>query len=369
MRLPIVSSTTAVFALLGLTASLGAQVDSLRPAARSPQDLAGCYLLAVDGWWLPSGYVRDSVLPKLITLDTVLIDNGGWRLLPNILDSAGAISTTPARWRLRRDSVELSWPGGVRPTRVRLVSVGPGALSGYAIAERDTANHRRASANADARRVPCEGERPRRLATTDTARLVGDRLVVEPVGASFRMPHGWFGLSREASTACDDLPKGKLEERMRVDRRQLPLLTYVRGEWTEEFSNVADSVVPFDALVAQVSGSPWIPYQSCVSPVQIRIYVGDFSPEWVASRVATTGVRTAKRFFDPVRTVTDTAGWTGTRLTWRAFYYDYGGTASVEFLARRVRAHTVVLVFMYSGPVDRQPAERALVLESFSVQP
>ncbi|MDQ3998468.1 MAG: hypothetical protein M3303_15775 [Gemmatimonadota bacterium] len=361
---------TAAIALLSFASPARAQTAS---SSRLPRGLAGCYTLTVSAWMLPSGHwVPDSIVPRVITLDTLPAD-GAWRLAPDVVDSPGARSASTPRWRVRRDTVELLWPTGRRPTRVKLWRTGAGALSGYAIAERDTAARRRPVAGTEARRIACETDPPPRFATRDTARLVDDRLIIEPLGASFRLPPVWLGVPRVTNQPfrmCSDDPDGTLEERLHTNRRMLPVVTHARGEWKREFSAVVDSVFPFDALVAQAGGGRWSLDGHCTIAVQLRIYVGNFSPEWLASRAATAGVRTARRFFQPVeRAVVDTAGWQGSRLSWNAWYYDYGGQAFVDVFARRVHDHTLALVFMYVGGTKEQLAERALVLRSFEVRP
>jgi hypothetical protein len=67
--------------------------------------------------------------------------------------------------------------------------------------------------------------------------------------------------------------------------------------------------------------------------------------------------------------VVDTAGWRGARLSWNAWYYDYGGRAYVDVFTRRVDDYALALVFMYVGGTEEQLAERALVLRSFEVRP
>jgi hypothetical protein len=355
--------------------SHGSRAQTPSPA-NPPTGLAGCYVLTLSEWRRVGFPVPSRRAPSLITLDTLPVENAGWRLVPDVADSGSSGVPRSPRWRVTRDTVELLWSDGDGPIRVLLARAATSILSGYAIGDsvaRWTDSKRLPTANAEGRRIACDTDLRPRHATEDTARLVDDRLVIEPVGVSLRLPPLWLGTPRPRTPpyrTCDDDPDGTLEERVHTDRRLLPVLTYARGEWKKEFSAVVDSVAPFDALVAQAGGGRWGLGGSCFAVVQMRVYVGDFSPESLVTRTATVGVRTARRFFKSAKqTVIDTAAWRGTRLSWDAWYYDYGGPAYVDFFARRVRGHTVALVFMYVGATEKQLAERALVLESFHVRP
>jgi hypothetical protein len=176
-------------------------------------------------------------------------------------------------------------------------------------------------------------------------------------------------LVKLASEYGVDDARGTLEERVRTNRRMLPELTHAVGEWQREFSAVVDSIAPFNALVAQASGALWGVRASCVAVVHMRVYVGNFTAEWVSSRAAIVGPRVAHRFFRPVkRTPIDTAGWRGIGLSWDAWYYDYGGRAHVDVFVRHVGAQTLALVFMYAGRTAAL-AERDLVITSFETRP
>ena len=184
------------------------------------------------------------------------------------------------------------------------------------------------------------------LAIVDSARLIDDRVVVEPLAFSIQVPPLWLGRPDPANRGlCDARPAGTVADRIRTDRASFGDLQRARGEWTREYSAVVDSVLPFGSLVAQLGGDPW--NGTCGAP-QLRIYVRDTAAVPVAV-AAVHGVRAAERFFTPVSRIdADSSGWAMTRLAWNAWYHDYGGTATVEFWSRRIRARTVTLVFMYT---------------------
>ena len=199
-------------------------------------------------------------------------------------------------------------------------------------------------------------------ATTDTARISDDRLVVEPLGFSFAIPGLWLGKPGPPKLLfCDAHPAGSVSDRILTERSRFLQLQNPVGEWKKEYAAVIDSVMPFDALVAHLGGDPW---NGHCSALQMRVYVQDsstLSPRAVSSR----GAASAARYFKPVQNVrADSTGWEVTRIFWDAFYYDYGGTAQVEFWSRIVRNRRVTLVFMYTPWVEHHRAMISSILES-----
>ena len=200
------------------------------------------------------------------------------------------------------------------------------------------------------------------IAAVDTARMSGDRLVVEPLGFSFEIPALWLGRPGPPNLLyCDAHPAGTVADRILTERTRLEQLKNPRAEWKTEYAAVVDTMMPFAALEAHLGGDPW--NGSCGAP-QMRVYVQDSAasqPRLSAQR----GVESAKRFFQPVRLVqADSAGWQLTRISWEGFYYDYGGTAQVEFWSRRVRNRLVTLVFMYTPYVEHHRAMFTSILRS-----
>jgi hypothetical protein len=92
----------AVAAFLLCADGLGAQAP-----ARPPKDLAGCYVLTLSDWRRGGRPVSHRALPRLITLDTLPLENVGWRLVPDVPSQRGGGVPLFPRWRLTRDTVEL----------------------------------------------------------------------------------------------------------------------------------------------------------------------------------------------------------------------------------------------------------------------
>jgi hypothetical protein len=197
----------------------------------------------------------------------------------------------------------------------------------------------------------------------DSARIADGRLVIEPLGASFEIPQTWF-----------DPPtiKGRCEynspviSRFHISQASIAKLPRATGEWDKEFSAVVDSVMPFSGTVAQVGSEGWGAESSCFGDLQVRVYVTDLPVDSIAKRATTRASETANRFFPstPV-TEADTLGWRVQKLSWNAWYYDYGATAEVEFYSRRVRGNTFTLVFMHALASDRGVQDRDHIISTF----
>jgi hypothetical protein len=200
------------------------------------------------------------------------------------------------------------------------------------------------------------------IATGDTARISGDRLIIEPLGFSIEIPALWLGKPGPPNLFfCDAHAAGTVSDRILTDRSKLAQLRDPKGEWKREYAAVVDSVMPFATLAAHLGGDPW--NRSCGAP-QMRIYVQD-SAAPPPSSLARLGVESAERFFRPVHKVqADSAGWDLTRIFWEGFYYDYGGTAQVEFWSRHIRNRRVTLVFMYTPYVEHHRAMLTSILQS-----
>jgi len=197
----------------------------------------------------------------------------------------------------------------------------------------------------------------------DSARIANGRLVVEPLGASFQIPPTWFD-PPTIKAACEY--NSLVSSRFHVTRETVAKLPHAIGEWDKEFSAVVDSIMPFSGTVAQFGSEGWGAESRCFGDLQVRVYVTDLPIDSLAARARTRASETANRFFPsmPVSEA-DTLGWKVQRLSWDAWYYDYGATAQVEFYSRRVRDKTVTLVFMHALAFNRAALDRDLILRSF----
>jgi len=200
----------------------------------------------------------------------------------------------------------------------------------------------------------------------DTARLEGERVVIRPIGISFLVPPVWLGqpVPRGRNYLCGNDPQGSIADRIVTEPSRFQALQHPGGEWKTEFAAVVDSVLPFENLAAHLGGDPWT--GSC-GTLQMRVYVGDQLSRRTAN--ANSGVRAASRYFKPVlRSHRHPGRWSVTRLSWNAWYYDYGGPAVVEFWTRRFHGRDVVFVFMLSGAEDDQYKDRTEIIASVREQ-
>ena len=197
----------------------------------------------------------------------------------------------------------------------------------------------------------------------DSARIADGRLVIEPLGASFEIPPTWFDPPTYKKTCEYNSP---VVSRFHLTEEAIAKLPRATGEWDKEFSAVVDSVMPFSGTVAQLGSEGWGAESRCFGDLQVRIYVTDASVDSIATHAKDRARETANRFFSatPVAEA-DTLGWRVQKLSWGAWYYDYGATAVVEFYSRRVRERTVTLVFMHALASDRGEKDRDFILHTF----
>ena len=190
-------------------------------------------------------------------------------------------------------------------------------------------------------------------ATTDSARVVNGRLVVEPLGISFQIPPVWLGLpdALKRDRSCANTPGGTVADRIKVRRQDFASLRGPTGEWKREYDAVVESMLPFRSLVAHLGGDPW---DGNCGAIQMRVYVGAFSGRRMATQ-AIVGARVASRYFRPVRRVVAVRqAWTRVSLSWKADYGDYFGTAHVEVWTRPVKGRFLVLVFMFGDGMEQR---------------
>lgn len=193
----------------------------------------------------------------------------------------------------------------------------------------------------------------------DSARVVGSTLVVEPAGVQIVLPPEWFGARDSVAwpPTCGHDVHGPVDQRLATSRAVLDSLRrHSQGEWDREYVAVSDSMLPLENLVAQVGPEP-LGNGTCFLDLQMRVYVlpTGSTDESASSAV---GLRTARAFFPSARLAArDSANWHIERLSWDAWYHDYGGEANVEVFRTTTHGRAVVLVFMRATRVGG-PAER-----------
>jgi hypothetical protein len=181
----------------------------------------------------------------------------------------------------------------------------------------------------------------------DSARIVGSSLIVEPVGLHIDLPGEWFGAKDTIAwpPSCGHELRGSVDRRLATSRVMLDSVKNARGEWDREYSAVTDSILPFDALVAQLGPEPFGAGQ-CFGDLQMRVYVLPATIRVTAQSMA-RGLTVARSFFQSAEVESrDSTRWHINRLHWDAWFYDYGAEANVEIFTTSVRGRTIALVFM-----------------------
>lgn len=198
-------------------------------------------------------------------------------------------------------------------------------------------------------RSPAYPEYDLRQPTRTEAEVIGSQLVVEPTRTLIGLPLEWVGEKSAApSLTCGHDVHGAFARRLAVLRPMLDSARNATGEWDREYSAVTDSIMPFEALIAQLGPEPF-GRGGCFLDLQMRVYLSTISPAIVDEAAATIGLSTARRFFPSASIASrDSAAWHIDHLRWDAHYSDYGGEANVELYSTETKGRTLTLVFLHA---------------------
>lgn len=205
----------------------------------------------------------------------------------------------------------------------------------------------------------------------DTAILVGQRIVIDPIGVSIALPGVWitgrfpepkYPFPRTEYSPC--VAEQANASRIHVGKaaRDLPNNTDIADM---EYEAVVDSVLPLTELLAHVGAEGWGRASRCSGDLQARIYVTDTSVGRIMERAGSIGVATAKRFFPPKRSTMSAGAWRVTQLSGFECHGDECWTPTIEFYAQSIGTRAFVLVFMFS-PAPTAVRDRDAILASFS---
>lgn len=162
--------------------------------------------------------------------------------------------------------------------------------------------------------------------------------------------------------------------------RVAPAVAVVRRsdrEWESAYADLLEQVLPFEALLFHTSEEPWAESPE-VAALSARLYaVADDVDQTMTNlrtRLSVVGARVACNNrhgahygqSPPIATVTTgpRGPWQSVRTTMSLWYGDYGGTAVVELLVRRVENVTLVLAFMFEG--DSGEKERSALADALA---
>ena len=181
----------------------------------------------------------------------------------------------------------------------------------------------------------------------DRATRFGQTITLHPSEATFTVPAEWISWYK------------KFHNNFHLTAKQLDSVRVAIGEWDTEYAAVVNSVLPFQDCVAHVGGEGWGKDGSSFGDVQLRVYVTPLSEEQVKVSVSAQGLSAAQKFSSQTSLLptVDVDSWHRSSLKYELHYYDYGGTARVDFFTTTYAGQTFVLVFMYSdtnrfGAVD-----------------
>lgn len=213
-------------------------------------------------------------------------------------------------------------------------------------------------------------------AEMDSARVIGGRLIVEPVGVSFQIPPAWLDstLPRLGGDGCD--PRSPNARAVNTDRNSLRSMTG-RSEYfgDQSFSALADSVFVVGDLVAHVGARGWRECDNTAGDLQVRVYVNDRSPTEIAERLRDVRISLYRGYSEPIaEPVRSAAGWQIASAGWTFNCGDCIGFERFEIYSRRVGKRTLSLVFMYSPVFERPPqlapeADKRAILGSITFPP
>ena len=139
------------------------------------------------------------------------------------------------------------------------------------------------------------------------------------------------------------------------------------GEWDLELAEVVNSALPFGECIAQVGGDGWGRQSVAYDAIHLRVYVVGNKLDGIERKLKKRGVAKAKEFSDRVSVATsETDGWHRVTLSFRLWYGDYGGIASVDAFFKTFNGHGVALVFVHGPPSGkRQDARIREIVKSF----
>lgn len=186
--------------------------------------------------------------------------------------------------------------------------------------------------------------------------LEGTTIHIEPHGARFDIPGTWL----TPRPAPDEHVKNiflswdDLNELNRIDREP-------RG-FDSEDADVINAVLPFEDCVAHVGDRGW--GNGLWNDLQSRVYITALTPEEIASRLETDGLKTATTNFEKASLAVSQY------KDWERYSFEILDAPThfilekrLEFYVRRVNNETVVFVFLHADPFE---SEIALLLNSFS---
>lgn len=187
-----------------------------------------------------------------------------------------------------------------------------------------------------------------------TAELKGRAIHLGSVDATFDIPEEWISWHEE------------FHNNIHLSPTEIARVRSASGEWDKEYSQIANSIIPFEKCILHAGGDGWGENAASYQDVQMRVYLLDESPAQVVERLTKIGPTDAMKFSDKVSLARSKHNnWLRTILSYPLWYGDYGGTAHIDVFATKCAAKTVVLVFMYCDNPGAPARQVQDIVQSF----
>jgi hypothetical protein len=193
------------------------------------------------------------------------------------------------------------------------------------------------SANSVSRSHPTTTSVPQ---TRPSAEIRGRTIYLKPSNSSFEIPEAWVNLK---------------SHNLHLTVRELNDARTGVGEWDAEYSRVVNATLPFEMCAAHVGNEGWGKHNASLNDLQTRVYVMANTASDTFDLITRNGLKEALKISTDASLKSDVHDkWQMHTITYSVFYFDYGGTAAIDFYYRPFGNQTVVFVFMRYSTSDYQ---------------
>ena len=153
--------------------------------------------------------------------------------------------------------------------------------------------------------------------------LQGNIVHIIPQKFVFKIPDEWISWEKEFHNNIH-LPYGDLNQ-----------VKDGSGEWDTEYAKIVNATLPFDNCAAHLGGEGWGEKGVSFGDLQSRIYILASPKDEIKRRIQEQGLNAAKLISSDAKLVQKMDNsWEISHIEYGVFYYDYGGTAQIDFYIR-----------------------------------